>query len=86
MFLLDLIILVLWGYEIILLGRVLMSWIPIDTSNPTVGQIVQFMYDVTEPVLAPVRNALPQGMGIDFSPLIVFIGLQIFMNLLRGLF
>lgn len=72
-------------YNIILLIRVLMSWIPLDRSNPTVDGIVSFIYDLTEPVLAPIRQVMPQGMGIDFSPLIVFFGIQILVRVLIGL-
>jgi len=39
----------------------------------------RFLWDVTEPVLAPVRRIIPPVSGIDFSPLIVIIGLQ-FIN------
>ncbi len=72
-------------YNFVLLARVLMSWIPIDRSNPTVDQIVQVLYDVTEPVLQPIRNVLPQNMGIDLSPLIVFFGINILIRVIVGL-
>ena len=39
----------------------------------------RFLWDVTEPVLSPVRRIIPPVSGIDFSPLIVIIGLQ-FIN------
>lgn len=66
-------------YQLILLGRVLLSWIPnVDYSNP----IVRFLYETTEPVLAPIRNALPPMGGIDLSPLVVFFGITILTRLL----
>lgn len=66
-------------YQLILLGRVLLSWLPnVDYNNP----IVQFLYQATEPVLAPIRNALPPMGGIDLSPLVVFFGISILMRLL----
>jgi len=37
----------------------------------------RFLYDVTEPVLAPVRRILPPLGGLDFSPLVVIIVLQL---------
>ena len=45
-----------------------------DPRNP----IVQFLRQVTEPVLAPVRRLLPPWKtgGLDFSPLIVIIAIQ----------
>ncbi len=53
----------------LILVRALISWVSPDPSNP----IVQFLYQVTEPVLYPVRRLLPLAGGIDFSPLIVFL-------------
>lgn len=71
-------------YQFIVLARVLMSWIPIDRSNSTMNSIAQFLYDATEPLLAPIRNALPQ-MGIDISPIILFIGLNVVTNIIVGI-
>ena len=66
-------------YSYMLLARIVLSWIPnVDRSN----QIVRFLYQVTEPVLEPVRRALPQVGMIDISPIVVFIGL----HLLRSIF
>ena len=66
-------------YQLILLARVLMSWIPnLNSDNP----IARFLYQVTEPVLAPIRNALPSMGGVDLSPLVVFLGITILMQLL----
>ncbi len=70
-------------YSYIMLVRVLLSWFPnIDRYNP----IVKFLYDVTEPVLQPIRNALrnvtPGGLPIDFSPLIVFLIISVLIRFL----
>lgn len=66
-------------YGLVLLARVLLSWFPtIDRSNP----IIQFVYDITEPVLRPIRNMLPPTAGFDFSPLIVFLIIQVLTRLL----
>jgi YggT family protein len=68
-------------YQFILLARVLISWFPdIDRSNP----LVQMLYELTEPVLRPVRNALPQTGMMDFSPLVVFLGISVLMMLVRS--
>ena len=67
-------------YQFIILVRVLLSWIPnIDYNNP----VVKFLYDITEPVLAPIRRALPPMSGIDLSPIIVFLGISVLQMLLR---
>lgn len=66
-------------YQLILLARVLMSWIPnLNSDNP----IARFLFQVTEPLLAPIRNALPPMGGVDLSPLVVFLGITILMQLL----
>lgn len=80
---LNVIFLALNIYQLILLARVLITWFPdIDRGNP----IVRFLFDVTEPVLRPVREMLPQTGGIDFSPLIVFLGISVLMQILRMMF
>lgn len=77
----SVVLLVLQIYQFILLARVLLSWFPdINRSNP----IVQLLYDVTEPVLRPIRNALPQTGMMDFSPLVVFLGISVLMTLVRS--
>ncbi|NWG17863.1 MAG: YggT family protein [Chloroflexi bacterium] len=77
---LQIIFLVLWLFELILLARVLLSWFPnVDRGNP----IIQIIYDLTEPVLRPVRDLLPQTGMVDLSPLIVFLIIQVLMRLLQ---
>lgn len=77
----SVLLLVLQIYQFILLARVLLSWFPdIDRSNP----LVQLLYDLTEPVLRPIRNALPQTGMMDFSPLVVFLGISVVMMLVRS--
>jgi len=59
---------VLWAYLWIIVIRALISWVNPDPWNP----IVRFLYQVTEPVLRPIRQRLPMT-GIDFSPMIVIL-------------
>ena len=66
-------------FQFILLARVLLSYFPnFDRSNP----IMRLIYDITEPVLRPIRNALPQTGMMDFSPLIVFLVITLLMRFL----
>lgn len=61
-------------FMFILLARVLLSYFPqVDRSNP----LVQLVYQVTEPVLRPIREALPQTGMMDFSPLVLIFGIAI---------
>ena len=64
------IVLVLYMWIIII--RALLSWVNPDPYNP----IVQFLYNITEPVLYRIRRAIPMsGMGIDFAPIVVLLAI-----------
>ena len=63
----NLVNLVIGAYIWIIIARAIISWVSPDPYNP----IVRFLYRITEPVLRPVRERLPNAMGLDFSPMIV---------------
>lgn len=44
--------------------------------------VMQFLYRITEPVLAPIRRVLPPMGGLDLSPLVVIIGIQVLSAIL----
>ncbi len=59
--------------------RVILSWVsPGGVNNP----LIVLVYRITEPLLSPVRSLLPSMGGIDFSPVIVLLGIQIAKQLL----
>lgn len=68
-------------YSFILLVRVLMTWIP---NLPYENPIVKFLFQITEPILQPIREALPKQTGVDFSPIVVFIAIMIITRVLTG--
>ncbi len=68
-------------YAMILLARVIVSWLPIDPDNTAVRLLDQ----LTEPVLAPIRSVLPSFGGIDFSPLVALLLLSLLQRVLLGL-
>lgn len=76
--LLEFIRLVFTVFSVLLLGRILMSWFNPDPNSP----IVRFLYNVTEPVLAPVRRILPPAGMLDLSPIVVLIGATVLQELL----
>ncbi|MCU0474812.1 MAG: YggT family protein [Anaerolineae bacterium] len=79
MFIFSLLSFALSIYSFIMLARILMSWLPnLDPRNP----IVRFLYDATEPVLAPVRRAIPPMSGFDFSPIIVMVAISLIQRLI----
>lgn len=62
-------------YTWIIIASAVFSWLyafnVINSSNRFVASIGEFLYKVTEPVLRPIRNILPQLSGIDISPVIL---------------
>ena len=61
---------------VIVLGRVLFSWIDPTFQRP----VGQFLFSLTEPFLAPIRKMLPQAGNFDFSALILLLGLGLLMR------
>jgi YggT family protein len=73
---------ILRAFEFILLARVLLSWFPnVDRSNP----IIRLLYDITEPVLRPIRDMLPPNGMFDLSPLIAFLIIQVIATILPAI-
>ena len=62
----------------VILGRVLMSWF--DPSGKY--RISRILYDMSEPILAPARRILPTFGGVDWSPLVTMIALNLLQNLI----
>ncbi len=52
-----------------LLARVIVSWVAPSSDNP----IVAVIYQITEPILAPIRKVLPSFGMIDFSPMVAIL-------------
>ncbi|MBW2574033.1 MAG: YggT family protein [Deltaproteobacteria bacterium] len=68
---------VLHFYMWIIIARAVLSWVNPDPYNP----IVRFIHNVTEPVLYRIRTKLPLDFGgIDFSPIIVILGIIFLQN------
>jgi len=70
---LQLLLVALW---VLVLGRMLMSWVDPTGRN----QVSAFLIQATEPMLAPVRRMLPQTGMIDWSGFIVLIVLGVLMR------
>jgi YggT family protein len=73
--LLEIIILALNIYWWFIIAAVVVSWLiafnVVNTRNQFVAMVSDFLFRITEPVLRPVRNMLPNLGGIDISPIIV---------------
>ena len=66
-------------YELIIIARVVISWVSPDSLNP----VVLWIHRLTEPVLTPFRRIIPtERFGLDLSPLIVLLLMVIAERLL----
>lgn len=72
-----------YAMVILIFVRVAFSWVSRDFNNP----IYRFTFQLTEPILRPVRNLLPGGGmgGLDFSPMIVSFGLLLVGQIVSSL-
>jgi YggT family protein len=66
-------------YIWLLIASAVLSWLiafnVVNVRNPIVANIGEFLYRLTEPLLRPIRNMLPNLGGIDISPVILILGL-----------
>lgn len=71
-------------YVLLIFGRIILSWFPMSPGS-ALAPVNRFLFSVTEPVLGPVRRILPPvrmgAVGLDLSPFIVLVGLQILAGL-----
>ncbi len=67
-------------YTLVVFVAVVLSWLRLSPDNP----VVRVIGALTEPVLVPIRKLLPDLGGIDFSPMILLVLVQIIKQLLRG--
>ncbi len=83
----DIVNTTIWLITILIFIRVLSSWILLifgPYSAVTVfftrGPVGEFVFTVTEPILGPIRNIMPRGMGLDLSPMIAILGMQLLIR------
>jgi YggT family protein len=74
-------------YVIVLFARVIFSWFPV-TPGTALASISDVLRTLTEPLLGPLRRALPPvrlgGMGLDLSPLVALLGIQVLQRFICG--
>ena len=71
----------LYALIIVILIRVAFSWISPYPNN----SVYRFVFQVTEPILGPVRRRLPPFSGMDLSPLVVTLAAYFVIAALRNL-
>ena len=60
---------------------IVLSWVAPHSNHPGIA----LLHQLTEPVMAPVRRLLPPIGGLDLSPILVFVIINVLEILLRGL-
>ena len=72
-------------FMFVLFIRALISWIAPNFHNSGWRNLLRLLYQITEPVLSPIRRLLPaNSWGIDFSPIIAIIILFFLQQFLVG--
>lgn len=75
--LLDVILLVLNLYTWVIIASAIFSWLyafnVVNPRNTVVATIGRFLYQLTEPVLRPIRRVLPPFGGLDLSPIVLLL-------------
>lgn len=66
-------------YFFALLAMIILSWIAPGSGHPA----IHLLYQITEPVMAPFRKVLPPMGGMDFSPILMFILINVVQIALR---
>ena len=77
----DLVELATFVFIFSLIVQVILSWLSPGAYNPMVG----LLYSFNEPILRPARRVLPSTSGLDFSPLIALIFLNLTQILVVGI-
>ena len=74
---LDIVIIVLDLYVWLLIASAILSWLiafnVVNTRNQFVAGVSEFLFRITEPLLAPLRNIMPNLGGLDISPIILIL-------------
>ncbi|MBH66768.1 MAG: hypothetical protein CMM58_00280 [Rhodospirillaceae bacterium] len=78
----SLISIYLWCLFIFVILTWLINFGVINTQNRLVFLVMDFLYKITDPVLRPIRNLLPNFGGIDISPIILVLVLIFIRNLI----
>ena len=67
--------------NVVIIARVILSWVKLSPSNP----IAIIIYGISEPMLTPVRRLLPNTGGLDFSPIVVIILIMVIQRILNAI-
>ena len=69
-------------YYYAIIGSIIMSFVMMFSGSTSPHPILRLIWQLTEPVMGPIRKIVPPMGGLDFSPIFIFIGIQLIRNLL----
>lgn len=73
-------------YYYAILASIIMSFVMMFSGSTNPHPLLLLVWQLTEPVMAPVRKIIPSMGGLDFSPIIIFIAIQIIQNFILTTF
>ena len=69
-----------------IIASIIMSFVMLFSGSMNPHPILQLIWQLTEPIMRPVRNVIPPMGGLDFSPIFIFIGIQLLKEILIEIF
>ena len=73
-------------YYYSLIASIVMSFIMMFSGNMNPHPILQLIWQITEPIMAPVRKVMPPMGGLDFSPIFIFLLIGLIRNIIYNSF
>lgn len=73
-------------YFYAILGSIIMSFVMLFSGSTNPHPILNLIWQLTEPIMSPIRRILPPMGGMDFSPILIFILIRLIQNLLTSTF
>jgi len=73
-------------YYYAIIGSIIMSFVMMFSGNMSPHPILRLVWQLTEPVMAPIRKIIPSMGGLDFSPIFIFISIGLIRNFIYQTF
>lgn len=73
-------------YYYAIIGSIIMSFVMMFSGNMSPHPILRLIWQLTEPVMAPIRKIIPSMGGLDFSPIFIFISIGLIRNFIYQTF
>jgi len=69
-----------------IIASIIMSFVMMLSGNMNPHPLLQLIWQLTEPVMGPIRKVIPPMGGLDFSPIFIFIGINLLRNIINQTF